>query len=99
MTPECALISELSSAKENIRRKYSMLKQGEADTQSFVAQTFKPIIEPLNQIQNNSYIKQEEYKQDEEDKNYSSENIISDTVDSWFNSKVIDRTYGPKKKL
>ena len=34
MTSDCSLISELASAKDNIRRKYLMLKQDDADTQS-----------------------------------------------------------------
>ena len=54
MSSESELISELSAAKENIRRKYIALKQGDADTSSFVSQTFKPIIEPLKDIQKSS---------------------------------------------
>jgi hypothetical protein len=99
MTSDCSLISELASAKDNIKRKYFKLKQGEADTQSFVSQTFKPIIDPLNKIQNDIYTPaaKDEIISKEDDEDYSSENVIYDTVDSWFNSKLIDRTYGPKR--
>ncbi|KAE9523776.1 hypothetical protein AGLY_015836 [Aphis glycines] len=45
------VLEELIKAKENIKRKYTALKQGKADIQSIVTETFKPIIDPLNEIQ------------------------------------------------
>lgn len=46
------LLSALTQAKESIKRKYIALKQGEADTESLVTQSFKPIIDPLTKIAN-----------------------------------------------
>ncbi|KAL4153872.1 hypothetical protein QTP88_001705 [Uroleucon formosanum] len=43
------VLGELIKAKENIKRKYSALKQGKADIHSLVSETLSPIIEPLKQ--------------------------------------------------
>jgi len=46
------ILEELVKAKESIKRKYSTLKTGEANVQQLMAQTFKPIIDPLTKISN-----------------------------------------------
>ena len=48
------VLEELIKAKENIKRKYIALKHGKADVHSIVTETFKPIIEPLNEIQHST---------------------------------------------
>jgi len=52
MKEESNILSELVKAKENIKRKYIALKTGEDNVQQFMAQTFKPIIDPLTKISN-----------------------------------------------
>jgi len=44
------VLGELIKAKENIKRKYTALKQGKADIHSLVSETLSPIIEPLEKI-------------------------------------------------
>lgn len=39
-------------SKESIKRKYSVLKTGEANVQQLMIQTFKPIIDSLTKISN-----------------------------------------------
>jgi len=46
------VLEELIKAKENIKQNYIALKQGEVDMHSLVTETFKSVIEPLNEIQN-----------------------------------------------
>lgn len=49
---ECSLVlNELVKTKENIKQNSNELKSDESDLQSYVSQTFKPIIEPLNKLQ------------------------------------------------
>lgn len=45
-----SILNELVKAKENIKRKFSILKNGEANVQSLVTHTLKPIIDPLTEI-------------------------------------------------
>ncbi|KAL4090178.1 hypothetical protein QTP88_025077 [Uroleucon formosanum] len=84
------VLGELIKAKENIKRKYSALKQGKADIHSLVSETLSPIIEPLkqnfNKTNNNNTI---EHRKD---------NSIEDSskINDWFKSYDIDKTYGPK---
>lgn len=52
MDDDSTVLNELVIAKKNIKRKLEALKRGEADIQSYVSQTFKPIIEPLNKLHN-----------------------------------------------
>jgi hypothetical protein len=47
-----SVLNELVKAKENIKRKFNILKNGEANVQSLVAHTLKPIIDPLTEISN-----------------------------------------------
>lgn len=110
MSSEGTLISELAKAKENIRRKYSALKQGEADTRSFVTQTLNPIIEPLKKIQKSikygktfskdntaETLNRAQSEEEEEEDSYFKKNSNSEDVDSWFHSQDRDKTYGPRK--
>ena len=52
MSSNDEVLGELIKAKENIKRKYAALKHGKADIHSIVAETLKPIIKPLNEINN-----------------------------------------------
>lgn len=54
MGEDSSVLTEIVKAKNNIKRKFVALKTGEAEIQSIVSQTFKPIIEPLNKIQEKS---------------------------------------------
>lgn len=82
-----SVLNELIAAKENIKRKYYALKNGEADIQSNVLKTLKPIIEPLNKIREQTEdrnIKNVEhinndYDDDDKYKNSSTEDYIKDT--------------------
>lgn len=93
MEHDSTVLNELVRAKENIKRKYSELKKGEADIQSLVSQTFKPIIEPLNKISN---VKVEtpppviSHTSDKSEKNFFE-------LDNWLQSANRDKIYGPKK--
>lgn len=90
------VLGELIKAKENIKRKYTALKQGKADIHSLVTETLNPIIEPLNKLKHftSSQAPVIELTKDKEIQNSDvSQNIqINDVLDS-FN---IDKTYGPK---
>ncbi|KAL4152739.1 hypothetical protein QTP88_000572 [Uroleucon formosanum] len=81
------VLGELIKAKENIKRKYTALKQGKADIHSLVSETLSPIIEPLEKIKHLS--PPIELKED---------NNIEDSfkINDWFKSYDIDKTYGPK---
>lgn len=85
MSDESELLSELSMAKENIRQKYIALKQSDADTSSFVSQTFKPIIEPLKDIQKRS--SSSNYFQRQISPPVAREEVVSDNLNS---TRVID---------
>jgi hypothetical protein len=91
MASESALVSELAKAKENIRRKYSALKHGEDDARSFISQTLKPIIDPLEKISNQYTIPEEDVVNEVE---FSNNHI---DIEGWFRSQAKDKTYGPKK--
>jgi hypothetical protein len=95
MTSEGELIAELAKAKENIRRKYSALKHGESEARSFVSQTLKPIIDPLEKISVLS--NQQKIPTDEVAANEYLEKPISVDIESWFHSQAKDKPYGPKK--
>jgi len=87
MSSKGEVLGELIKAKENIKRKYTALKNGKADIQSFVSQAFQPIIEPLNKLQT--------VKVDE--------GMVSNTSDDRFTNfrkledQEKDKVYGPKK--
>ena len=87
------VLGELIKAKENIKRKYTALKQGKADIHSLVSETLSPIIEPLKQNINKTTL------QAPEDKNIQdSLNGIDEAfeINDWYKSYDIDKTYGPK---
>lgn len=50
MDEERHILAELVKAKENIKRKFIALKNGEADIQEKVTNTLAPVIDPLNRI-------------------------------------------------
>ncbi len=80
------VLEELIKAKENIKRKYTALKQGKADIQSIVTETFKPIIDPLNEIQKSTLDKTID----------NTEDLHFYQIDELLDSYSIDKTYGPK---
>ncbi|KAE9536194.1 hypothetical protein AGLY_007417 [Aphis glycines] len=80
------VLEELIKAKENIKRKYTALKQGKADIQSIVTDTFKPIIDPLNEIQKSTLDKSID----------NTEDLHFYQIDELLDSYSIDKTYGPK---
>ena len=99
------ILEELVKAKESIKRKYSALKTGEANVQQLVAQTFKPIIDPLTKISNTRDLYTNQIKNEDKPAGIDSE-IINEgnydnyqlEIENWFQSKDMDRTFGPKKQ-
>lgn len=94
MGEDSSVLTEIVKAKNNIKRKFVALKTGEAEIQSIVSQTFKPIIEPLNKIQEKSQSQiplntgtttSSEWRYDELE------------IDKWFKYCDKDKYYGPKK--
>lgn len=90
MAEDRLVLDELVKAKENIKRKYNELKRGEADVQSLVTQTFKPIIDPLTKLCDNKIIEQDNSTIDKHPLNRQ-------CIENWFKSYDFDKTYGPKK--
>jgi len=99
------ILEELVRAKESIKRKYTTLKTGEANVQQLMTQTFKPIIDPLTKISNtrdlyNNQTRKEDVRIDSEiintneGDNYDNYQL---EIENWFQSKDIDKTFGPKK--
>lgn len=97
MEGESTVLNELVIAKENIKRKFEALKRGEADIQSYVSQTFKPIIEPLNKLYDKT--------QTSEADNDKISNTINNNLHQTDNQTEIfrileedqkDKLYGPK---
>ena len=90
------VLGELIKAKENIKRKYTALKQGKADIHSLVSETLSPIIEPLEKIKrfdpSTFQAPSVELKED------SIEHSVGDSfkINDWYKSYDIDKTYGPK---
>ncbi|KAF0705136.1 tigger transposable element-derived protein 4-like [Aphis craccivora] len=106
---ESNILEELVKAKESIKRKYTALKNGEADVQQLVAQTFKPVIEPLTKISNTHdlYTNQSsmdkggnklggiDYEINEID-DVDNDDYYQQEIENWFQSVDIDKTYDPK---
>ncbi|KAL4092501.1 hypothetical protein QTP88_027002 [Uroleucon formosanum] len=97
MVANSEVLGELIKAKENIKRKYTALKQGKADIHSLVSDTLSPIIEPLKQNFNKTTFQAPSIQQDTDIQ------CFNDTGDSqtfkindWYKSYDIDKTYGPK---
>ncbi|KAE9522924.1 hypothetical protein AGLY_016683 [Aphis glycines] len=105
MWEESNILEELVRAKESIKRKYTTLKTGEADVQQLMAQTFKPIIDPLTKISNtrdlyNNQTRKEDVRIDSEIINTNEGNNYDNyqlEIENWFQSKDIDKKFGPKK--
>ncbi|KAL4098328.1 hypothetical protein QTP88_022962 [Uroleucon formosanum] len=99
------ILEELVRAKENIKRKYTTVKTVEANVQQLMAQTFKPIIDPLTKISNtrdlyNNQTRKEDVKIDSEINNTNEGNNYDNyqlEIENWFQSKDIDKTFDPKK--
>lgn len=97
MEDSSAVLNELVIAKENIKRKFEALKSGEADIQSYVSQTFKPIIEPLNKLHNKS---QTSEAGNDDMTVEGTPHIASDSRTEIFRTleeEEKDKIYGPKK--
>lgn len=89
MDRHSSVLNEIVKAKENIKRKYELLKSNDADVKSLVTLTFEPIIEPLNRLSYNS--REPPTVIENNGKRYNQ------NVDKWFQHEDIDKTYGPKK--
>jgi len=87
------VLGELIKAKENIKRKYTALKQGKSDIHSLVSETLSPIIEPLNEIKNYKPLTFQVLPTTE-DKNIQDYQDFE--INDWFKSYDIDKTYGPR---
>lgn len=81
MKEESNILSELVKAKENIKRKYIALKTGEANVQQLMAQTFKPIIDPLTKISNTHDLSNKKNKKTTNNQ----ENELTNSIDSYIN--------------
>ena len=96
MKEDSNILQELVKAKENIKRKYTALKTGEADVKQLMTQTFKPIIDPLTKIASTR-----DLKTIEKNKIIDSEIINNDDneheIENWFQTTDVDKTFGPKK--
>jgi hypothetical protein len=100
-----SVLNEIVKAKENIKRKLFALKNGEANFESLVAHTLKPLIEPLTEISKknnnldiNPSIQKNTYKK--EDQTYDSANNIPDedqTYDSANSITEKDQIYDSAK--
>lgn len=51
-TKEAALLQQIAQSRESIRQKHQQLKHGLQDVQTNVAKVLKPVIDPLNTIEN-----------------------------------------------
>lgn len=95
------VLCEIIKARENIKRKYSELKHGEADFQSEVEKTLKPVIEPLNKIQrqtlNHPAEEKGELQNDNKEEIDQKGNFELLLLENWFSSPDLDKKYGPKK--
>ncbi|KAL4090174.1 hypothetical protein QTP88_025073 [Uroleucon formosanum] len=94
------VLGELIKAKENIKRKYTALKQGKADIHSLVSETLSPIIEPLKQNFNKTTFQAPPTQQDIDIHDSQYFNDTGDSlvfkINDWYKSYDIDKTYGPK---
>jgi len=95
MKDEGNILEELVKAKESIKRKYITLKTGEANVQQLMAQTFKPIIDPLAKITNLSSPSLIENNNDKS--KYTFDDNYQEEIENYFDSTGVDKTYGPKK--
>jgi hypothetical protein len=106
MAEYSSVLNEIIKAKENIKHKFNLLKNGEADTRSLIEHTFKPLIEPLTEI---SQKKPEKYntfepKIEEGILNYkepistleNSFHTDHTVINKWLQPKN-DKIYGPKQ--
>ncbi|KAF0709064.1 Uncharacterized protein FWK35_00030194 [Aphis craccivora] len=94
------VLNELVIAKENIKRKFEALKRGDADIQFYVSQTFKPIIEPLNKLHNQSPTPQTSEAGNDNDISNAIEDFTTDYRTGTFRSleeNEKDKIYGPRK--
>jgi hypothetical protein len=87
-----SVLNEIVKAKENIKRKLFALKNGEANVESLVAHTLKPLIEPLTEISKknnnldiNPSLQKKTYKK--EDQTYDTVNNIPDENQTYDSAK------------
>ena len=102
MTEDGSVLNELIKAKENIKRKFIALKNGEAEVQSLVSNTFKPIIEPLNRLhESKSYSPPSPVEKIESTNEYyyPFEHKSTENIEFWLDSNERDKIYGPKKLI
>jgi len=105
MKEDSNILEELVRAKESIKRKYTTLKTGEANVQQLMTQTLKPIIDPLTKLSNardlyTNQTRKEDVGIDSEIININEGNDYENyqlEIENWFQSKDIDKTFGPRK--
>jgi len=101
MEDDSTVLNELVIAKENIKRKFKALKRDDADIQSYVSQTFKPIIELLNKLHSQSPTPKTSKAGNDDDILNAIEDLASDIRTGTFHSleeDEKDKMYDPRKK-
>jgi hypothetical protein len=100
---ECgSVLNEIIKAKENIKRKFNLLKNDEANTQSLVEHTLKPIIEPLTVISESKTkkftINEPKIEQDVQNYKEPISNVENQLeINKWVQPQKADKIYGPKQ--
>ncbi|KAE9521330.1 hypothetical protein AGLY_018273, partial [Aphis glycines] len=108
MSANDEVLGEFIKAKENIKRKYTALKNEKAEIHSLISETLNPIIEPLKEIKRNkpSTFQRAElivYEVNNKDIENNTENYSQNSqvfeIDDLLDSSNRDKTYGPKIQL
>jgi hypothetical protein len=89
-----SLLSDIISARENIKIKYNELKRGKYETDAFINDTLAPIINSLNRIQQ----QQRQRITNAEYYGPKTNNTDSEDIYQRFESSgALDKVYGVKK--
>lgn len=83
MAEQEILLREIKSLSDSVRKKTQALKLGLSERDKFLEETFKPIVDPLNKLNQNLSSKIESKNNDKRDEStsYSTEMISSDEID------------------
>lgn len=93
MTNQRELLSEIKVLSDSIRKKNILLKEGLMARNKYLEETFKPIVDPLNKINDKmakSNLLEQEVK--EKDKNIVKQDETSGTDGSEYESESLSRT-------
>lgn len=103
------LLKLLTEARENVRKKYTELRRGEADSLTRVKRQLAPIIEPLDKIASQQQQQQQKQQQQQEQLQQTIKSLNDDiyTVEhddgffhqymyQWSMNPNRDKMYGPK---